>query len=123
MKQLGDSFNIFIGTGNKQIDLFNNRYIEINVVDLDHTWQPTKSKDIRMRQCDPDKDLIYMAPNVRKYYPSAACFDDLRKVKLFGNWFDSEYKNFYISIDACQNTVAEPDKCEYLATIKQWMDK
>ena len=57
-----------------------------------------------MRKCDPDRDMEYMSPHVRKYYPNAICFDDLRKIKLFGNYFDANYNNFYVSVDACQNT-------------------
>ena len=52
-----------------------------------------------------------MDENVAIYYPNALCFEDLSKLSLLGNWFDKIYKNIYISIDACKNTVERPDKC------------
>ena len=52
-----------------------------------------------------------MDENVAKYYPNALCFEDLREIKLFNNWFDSKHSGLIISIDACKNTPEKPTKC------------
>ena len=35
------------------------------------------------------------------YYPNSLCIQDKSSLQLYNTWFDSEYTNFYISIDAC----------------------
>ena len=45
-----DTFNIAFGTTNKQIDFFDNPYIEINVYDLDEHWHISKSST-QLRSC------------------------------------------------------------------------
>jgi len=42
-----------------------------------------------------------MAENTAKFYPNALCFENKRELELSHNWFDSNYKNFIVNIDAC----------------------
>jgi len=61
-----------------------------------------RAADIKLRKCDRVKDLeTFMGPKVAAYYPNALCFEDLNKIHLFGNWFDSFYKNIFITIERC----------------------
>lgn len=41
-----------------------------------------------------------------KYSNTALCFKDKMDLSLHNNWWDDEYDNFYISMDACRNTTA-----------------
>ena len=46
-----DSFNMFLGTANTEIDLFDNPYIEFNVYEI-NSKQPFKLSDkIMLKQC------------------------------------------------------------------------
>jgi len=42
-----------------------------------------------------------MNKGILKYYPNSVCFDNKDELKLLSNWFEKEYQNFFISIDAC----------------------
>ena len=39
--------------------------------------------------------------SIQDYYPNSLCIADKSKVELYNSWFDTEYTNFYISIEAC----------------------
>jgi len=96
-----DSFNIIIGTDNEQLDLFNNKYIEIKVNEISEHGN-IRAADVKLRKCDKEKDLEkFMEHKVAGYYPNAVCFEDLSKVHLIGNWFDGYFKNIFISIERC----------------------
>ena len=98
MSAFADSFGLIIGTTNKTIDLFDNPYIQINVYDIDETWKP-KISNIKLHQCNSD-EMKFIGAGVA-YYPNSLCFEDVNKIPLKGNWFNKEYKNIYLSIDAC----------------------
>ena len=101
MSQFEESFNIVIGTGNKDIDLFNNRYIEVMVNEIT-THGKIRAGNIKLRKCDREKDLEkFMTTKVAGYYPNALCFDDKSKINLIGDWFDGYFKNIFISIERC----------------------
>ena len=118
MIDFDSSFNMFLGTNNKELKWFDNPYIEVNVYDLDQDFQPQISKDITLRKCDREKDLLkFMKDNVADYYPNALCFDDKRQITLLSNWFDEKYKSIYISIDACTNRPGKMTKCKSIAEI------
>ena len=51
LSKFDDSFNMIVGTTNKDIDLFDNNYISINVYDLDHKWKPKISENVKLRLC------------------------------------------------------------------------
>ena len=79
MQDFEQSFQVFLGTTNKALDLLDNPYIEVNVYDIDQNFVPTISNDVKMRMCNKEKDFLkFMDPNVALYYPNALCFDDLR---------------------------------------------
>jgi hypothetical protein len=48
MGDFDDSFNMIIGTTNKELDFFDNPYISVNVYELTHEWEPKLSKDIEL---------------------------------------------------------------------------
>lgn len=58
-----------------------------------------------------------MSENVAAYYPNALCFQDLSILSFYNNWFDEKYNNIFISIDACKNTIENPNKCESFENI------
>ena len=118
MMDFQTSFNMFMGTSNP-LNWFDNPYIEMNVYELTDGFERKPYKDVKFRKCDQPKDLIQqMSPHIADYYPNALCFDDLRKIKLLGNWFDDKYSNMIISIDACRNTTETPNKCASLNEIE-----
>jgi len=113
MLDFDNSFNIFIGTSNKSLNWLDNPYIEPNVYEITNEWVPQKSKTIKLRQCNKEEDLEkFMKPNVAAYYPNSLCFDDKSQISFLSNWFDDEYKNLWVSFDACRNTTSNPKKCE-----------
>ena len=57
MSNFKESFNFFVGTSNRDLNWFDNPYVEVNVYDIDENFIPTLSKDVRMRMCDIEKDL------------------------------------------------------------------
>jgi len=57
MSDFRDSLNIIIGTTNKDIDLSNNRYVEVKVNELTEAWTPIRAHDVKLRKCDKKKDL------------------------------------------------------------------
>ena len=44
---------MFLGTGNKLFNFFDNPYIEVNVYDLTEEFKPKISKDVKLRKCEP----------------------------------------------------------------------
>ena len=56
MNDFKDTFDIVIGTGNKDIDLLNNRYIEFKVNEMSEHGN-IRASEIKLRKCDPKKDL------------------------------------------------------------------
>ena len=70
------TFNMFMGTSNKELDWFDNPYITPVVYDITDKWKPVES-NIKLRKCDREKDQEnFMAKNVAAYYPNAICFED-----------------------------------------------
>ena len=57
MLDYDNSFNIFMGTGNSDLDWFDNPYIEPNVYEVTNEWQPRISESIKLRKCDQKMDL------------------------------------------------------------------
>ena len=96
MSDFGHSFSFFIGTPNKELDWFDNPYIEANVYEVTGGWKPMLSKNISLRKCDPEEDFHYIAPTIRAYYPNSLCFVNLKSMHMFGNWFDDEFSNYYV---------------------------
>ena len=52
MENFEDTFGMFIGTTNTDIDLWNNPYIHPNIYELDHNWTPKLSQNIKLRKCE-----------------------------------------------------------------------
>jgi len=42
-----------------------------------------------------------MDESATSFYPNSLCFEDVEKIKLKDNYFDSEFESFFVSIDAC----------------------
>ena len=71
------SFNLIIGTSNKEINLFDNPYIEFNMYDLDQKFIPKLSENIKMKICKKQDLTKFIDENVAGWYPNALCFEDL----------------------------------------------
>ena len=52
MKDYEDSFNMFLGSRNSSIDLFDNPYIQFNVYEDDQNWNYKLSTTIKLKKCD-----------------------------------------------------------------------
>jgi len=46
-----DSFNLVIGTTDKEIDWEDNPYIKANVYEFDQDWDMKLSNDIKLKKC------------------------------------------------------------------------
>ena len=46
-----DSFNMIIGTTNKELNFFDNPYISVNVYEMTEKWKPALSPDIELQTC------------------------------------------------------------------------
>ena len=57
MADFSSSFNLFLGTSNKDIDWFDNEYLQVKVYELDEMFEPKESEHIKMRLCDKENDL------------------------------------------------------------------
>ena len=101
MIDFSKSFNIVLGTSNKEINWFDNPYIQVNAYDIDENFAPKPNKNVRLRNCQKEDLTKFMAENVAEYYPNALCFDDFSKLSFLDNWFDSKFKNIFIAIEAC----------------------
>ena len=62
-----------------------------------------------------------MEKSVAAYYTNALCFEDLSSLKLYGNWFDTDYRNLFITVERCKNTHIFPDRCEPDEVIDKWL--
>ena len=51
MSDFNDTFNMFVGIKNKEIDWFDNPYLEMNVYEVDENWAPYLSPRIKLMQC------------------------------------------------------------------------
>ena len=103
MHDFKDTFNMFVGTVNTDIDLWDNPYIQPNVYELDHHWKPKLSNTIKLRKCTEQDLLEFVAEQALWYYKNAICFEDKSKIHLQKNWFGEEFKSIYISLDACNS--------------------
>ena len=52
-----------------------------------------------MRKCVYEKDLKFMKKDVMQFFPNSLCFD--KDIIMYSNWYDADFKNFFISFDAC----------------------
>ena len=51
MQQFHDSFNMLVGTNNKELDWFDNPYVAINVYEMTEDWKPKLSPSVTMIKC------------------------------------------------------------------------
>lgn len=91
MSEYQDSFNMIVGTADKNIDLFDNRFIQPNVYQIDEKWAPKLSTDIKLRQCTNEDLLEFIEKKALSYYPNAICFEDKEKILIKNNWFDDKF--------------------------------
>ena len=54
MMDFDSSFNFFIGIDLpvEEFNWFNNKYIHLNIYELDSKFEPKKSENIKMRMCE-----------------------------------------------------------------------
>jgi len=104
MEHYKDSFNMLVGTYNKEINLFDNPYIEFKVYELTEDWEPKESKNIKLKTCTLEDMLLFLTESSTSYYPNALCFQDKSKVMLDGSWFDQKFNIPVISLNSCNNS-------------------
>ena len=76
MDNYRDSFNMFFGTTNEQLDWFDNPYVSMNVYDLSQNWNPQISQKIGLRKCLSEEMLKVVTESAQAYYPNSLCFED-----------------------------------------------
>ena len=77
MSYYNDTFNFVFGMVNKDVDLFNNRYIEFRVNEVT-PYGVSRKDNIKLKKCDKEKDLMkFMPEKTANYYPNSLCFEDL----------------------------------------------
>ena len=101
MSEFDDSFNIILGTTNKTFDWFNNPFVIPNVYEVNENNDIKLSKEIKMKQCTLEDKKKLLTDTTINYYPNSICFEDKSKIKLKNDWYNKEYKNLYLTIDAC----------------------
>jgi ABC-type Zn2+ transport system substrate-binding protein/surface adhesin len=112
MSEFEDTFNVIIGSTNKEINLFNNPYMVIKVYDIDQNFTPTPSRKIKLKNCENEDLLSFMPEKAASYYPNALCFDDKTKINLLANWFENEFQNMMIVVERCQNSSSNKNFCK-----------
>ena len=88
LAEYNDTFNMIFGTTNTDIDLFNNGFIQPNLYELDQTWKPKLSTDMKLKKCTKQELLYFITEQSTSYYKNAVCFEDKNKVVIENNWFD-----------------------------------
>ena len=101
MKDYKESFNMMFGTNDISINLLSNPYFQFNVYEFDQKWNIKMSENIKLKQCQKYEILDFMDESATSFYPNSLCFEDVEKIKLKDNYFDSEFESFFVSIDAC----------------------
>ena len=56
-----------------------------------------------------------------KFYHNSLCLD-YNETKYYNNWFDPKFTNFFVSIDACQNTTYN-NSCKSMEEINDFMER
>ena len=51
MDKYNDTFNMFIGIGDKELKWDDNPYIKANVYEISEDWNPKLSDKVKLRQC------------------------------------------------------------------------
>ena len=122
MADYSKSFNYILGIYKnlEDFDFFDNPYVEPRVYELDERWVPRLATNVKLRHC-LDQDLMFLSEDIRHYYPNSICFEKKSALSFDGSWFNGKFKNFYISLDACQNTEKEPNKCKPLDEIYEFV--
>ena len=111
---------MLIGVTNKEIDLFDNPLISINVYELTEKWEPKISDKIKLKKCTYEDKIKFMTSTALKYYPNALCFLDKSSIHIRNNWFDETFENIYISIEAC-NPQTYGKKCADLSQTEEFL--
>lgn len=123
LSNYNDSANFILGTSNKSLDIFNNRYIEINAYEMNEDFFIKESTKLDMRLCKREELLIFMPEAISWYYPNSVCFKDRSKVRMRGNWFDSTFESPIINIEECKNTTENGHKCMPQYEIERFMNE
>ena len=82
MGDFKDTFGMFVGTTNTDIDLWNNPYIHPNVYELDENWAPKVSEIVKLHKCTYDDISEFVTEFAVKYHQNAICFEDKSKLHL-----------------------------------------
>jgi hypothetical protein len=87
LENVEDSFSMFLGCSNKTVNILDNPYFNLNVVEIDQNWSPKISETVKLRKCIKEKDYYFMSETAQGYYPNSACIDNKSQARLSGNWF------------------------------------
>ena len=98
------SFNIFIGIDNETINMLDNPYFDLNIVEVDQEWKPRlpDKEKISLKQCDNEKDLPFIPKSYYLFIPNNICIDNKSKLEVKSNWFSETYTSYMFQIDKCK---------------------
>ena len=108
---------MFLGLQNETVDIMDNPYFDLNVVEIDQNWKPKISEKVKLRKCKKEVDYGYLSDIAQDYYPNSACMDNLDKAIMSGNWFQQNFTNLMLQIDSCKDI--NPDKPKKCASDEQ----
>ena len=80
-----------------------------------------------MERCKK-KDLSkFITETALSYYPNSLCFKDKREIKFHNNWYEKDYSNIMVSIDACNHQTYKGNhnngKCKPKTDIVEFLDQ
>ena len=101
MEDFADSFNFVVGTKNMNIDLFDNPYVAINAYEVNQSWQAKISPTMKLKTCTRNDMLQFIDEAALIFYPNSLCFEDKGQVSWYSNTNYDEFKQIFISIEAC----------------------
>ena len=111
MKEFTDSFNFMVGSSDRDVDLLNNKYINLKLYGLNQTYKPFPLEGLSLTRCKVSNILQFMSEESIKYYPNSVCIDDYSKFNLDGNWNLNSYHNIIISAEYCVNSTENSNFC------------
>jgi len=76
MDEFDDTFNLFIGTTNKDLNWFHNPYIEVNVYEFDEKFEMKLSKDVKLKQCSEEDYLQFLNKAELHFYQNSLCMEN-----------------------------------------------
>jgi hypothetical protein len=103
MEDYKDTFNMFVGTTNKTIDLFDNDYVSFKIYELTEEYVPYISPSLKFKKCVKSDLLEFVSEYATGYYPNALCLDYIDDFRMYSNWFNPAFINPMLTLERCNN--------------------